>query len=92
MALRTNAIIIKTGRTKHGPGRYQWGQYEYAQAAVGVLYPDGIPPDAAHKRKFKADLVRAVREQLNKDPAYRARGWRPVGRNTVLRAAGLLKR
>jgi hypothetical protein len=90
MALKANAIHIHAGGTKHGPGRHQWGQYEYAQAAIGVLYPDGIPPDRASARKFKAALVKAVREQLDKDPAYRARGFKRIGRNTILRAVGLL--
>ena len=90
--MRVNAIHIKAGGTKHGPGREQWGQYEYAQAAIGVLYPEGISPDVAKVRGFKAKLERAVRAQLNKDLTYRARGFRRIGRNTILRAAELLPR
>jgi hypothetical protein len=90
MAVKANAIHIKAGRTKHGHGRKQWGQYEYAQAAKGVLYPDGISPETAGERGFKAKLERKVRAQLDRDPAYRARGFRRISRNTILRAAGLL--
>jgi hypothetical protein len=90
MAVKAHAIVIRTGRTKHGPGRQQWGPHEYAQAAIGVLYPDGIPLNVAGTRTFKAKLVRDVRAHLYADPHYRARGFRPIGRNTILRAAGLL--
>lgn len=90
MALKANAIHIKAGHTKHGSGRRLWGQYEYAQAAIGALYSDGLPADLATARTLKAKLVHDVREQLNKDPQYRARGFRQIGRNTILRAAGLL--
>ena len=89
--MRVNAIHIKAGGTKHGPGREQWGQYEYAQAAIGVLYPDGISPSMASVRGFRTKLVHEVRAQLLKDPTYRARGFRRIGRNTILRA-GLLPR
>jgi hypothetical protein len=85
-----NAILIRAGRTKHGPGRNQWGPHEYAQAAIGVLHPDGLPPTIASTRALRAKLVRDVRKQLDKDPVYRARGFRLIGRNTILRAAGLL--
>jgi hypothetical protein len=80
---------IEAGRTKHGPGRRSWGQREFARAAKGVLYPDGLPTDIS--RKFKAQLVRDVRKLLNEDPFYRGRHFRRIGRNTVLRAAGLLR-
>jgi hypothetical protein len=86
MALKVAAFVIRAGQTKHGPGRRQWGQREYAQGAISVLYPDGIPPAQA-----KAALVRAVRKQLDKDPVYRARGFKRIGRNTILRAAELFK-
>jgi hypothetical protein len=90
MALKATGILIRAGQTKHGPGRRQWGQYEYAQAAIGVLYPDGLSPSVATSRNLKAKLVRDVRAQLKRDPAYCARGFRLIGRNTILRAAGLL--
>jgi hypothetical protein len=86
---KANAILIAARRTKHGPGRRYWGQHEYAQAAIGVLYPDGLPPSIASTRALKAKLVRDVRKQLDKDPVYRRRGFKPVSRNTVLHAAGL---
>ena len=86
MAIKANAILISAGHTKHGPGRQQWGQHEYALAAIGVLYPAGITPELSSSRGFKAQLVRAVRRQLAEDPDYRARGFRLIGRNTILRA------
>jgi len=89
MALKAGAILIKAGRTKHGPGRHRWGQKEYVQAAAGVLYPNGILSNVSDERGFKAKLVRQIRVQLNRDPAYRARGFRRIGRNTILRALGL---
>ena len=55
-----------------------------------MLYPDGISPETAGERGFKAKLERKVRAQLDRDPAYRARGFRRISRNTILRAAGLL--
>jgi hypothetical protein len=88
-AAKANTILIRAGQTKHGPGRSKWGQHEYAMAAIGVLYPDGLPPSAASIRGFKSMLVRAVQRQLNKDSVYRKRGFTPVSRNTVLHAAGL---
>jgi hypothetical protein len=87
---QVNTIPIEAGRTKHGPGRRYWGQSEYAQAAIGVLYPNGIPPGIASTHTFKAKLVRAVQKQLDKDSVYRQRRFKPIGRNTILRAAGLL--
>jgi hypothetical protein len=87
---KANAIHIKGGRTKHGPGRHEWGQFEYAQAAIGVLYPDGLPPEVASTRGLKANLVRAVRKSLNKDSKYCGRRFKRIGRNTILRAAGLM--
>jgi hypothetical protein len=88
MALKANATHIKVRRTKHGP-RHRWGRHEYAQAAIGVLYPFGIPPELVNRRGFRAELERAVREQLLKDPEYRARGFPLISRNTILEAAGV---
>ena len=88
--VKANTIHIKARRTKYGPGRSQKGQHEYAQAAIGVLYPDGLPPSIASTHALKAKLVRAVQRQLRKDPAYQNRRFKKeVSRNTVLRAAGL---
>jgi integrase len=89
MAMKVNAIHVRAGGTKHGPGRDRWGPFEYAQAAIGVLYPDGISPSLFSTRTFKTTLVRDVRAQLRRDPMYRARGFRPIGRNTILRAANV---
>jgi hypothetical protein len=88
--VKANTIHIRARRTKYGPGRSQKGQHEYAQAAIGVLYPDGLPLNITNAHTFKAKLVRAVRKQLRKDPVYRDRGFKKeVSRNTVLRAAEL---
>jgi hypothetical protein len=81
-----DVIHIRAGRTKHGPGRRAWGQFEYAQAAIGVRAqkkPFTLADVAKHG--FKAKLVRAVRNALSKDPAYRRRFKRQIGRNTILR-------
>jgi hypothetical protein len=85
-----NAIHIRATRTKHGRGRHQWGPNEYAQAAIGALFPDGLPPEVASTRGLKAKLVRDVRERLNENRMYRARRFKRIGRNTILRAAGLM--
>jgi hypothetical protein len=88
--VKANAIHIKARRTKHGPGRRYWGQREYARAAIGVLYPDGLPLNIANAHAFKAMLVERVRKKLRKDPAYQDRRFKKeVSRNTVLRAAEL---
>jgi hypothetical protein len=61
------------------------GQLEYAQRAICVIYPRVLP------QHFNASkLTRDVREQLANDPEYRAIGFKPVSRQTVLRAVKLL--
>jgi hypothetical protein len=70
MAFKASIIHIRAGRTKHGPGRDRWGQSEYAQAAIGILYPDGISPSLFSERGFKTELVQKVRAQLRRDPYY----------------------
>jgi hypothetical protein len=85
VAIKGDSIHIKGGKTVHGPGR-RWGQYEYAQAVIGRLYPAGIPAEHQRTREFKSKLVRKVQAQLKADPAYRARNFPVIGRNTVLRA------
>jgi hypothetical protein len=87
MAFKASIIHIRAGGTKHGPGRDHWGQSEYAQAAIGILYPDGISPGIFDERGFKTELVQKVRAQLRTDPEYCSRGFSPISRNTILRAA-----
>ena len=84
--LSATAWIIRSARSPYGP-RQRWGQIEYAQAAICALYPKGLP------RNFSPSLLtQDVRGQLAKDPDYCAVGFRkPVSRQTVLRAAELLR-
>jgi hypothetical protein len=77
---------IHSAETKHG-FRRTWGRYEFAQVAIALIYPDGLPLDID-----KAELVRDVNELLAADPTYRATRLPPITRNTVLAAAGLLDR
>jgi hypothetical protein len=83
-SVSTNPFVIRAGKSPYGP-RQRWGQIEYAQAAICALHPN-IP-----KNFNISALTRAVRDQLNKDPEYRAIGFRPLSRQTVTRALELLR-
>jgi hypothetical protein len=80
------AWVIRAAKSPYGP-RPRMGQVEYAQAAICVIYPHGLP-----KNYSPSKLTRDVREQLAKDPEYCAVGFsKPVSRQTVLRAVVLLR-
>src|SRR5262249_550720 len=83
--LKGDLIHIKARKNKHG-ARAHWGKHEWAQAAIGLLLQHGKLPDFSRSRA-KAKLVKKINEQLNRDPAYRALGWGPLSRNTILAAA-----
>ena len=38
------AYIVRPGKSRHGP-LPRWGKREYAQAAIGALYPNGGVPE-----------------------------------------------
>jgi hypothetical protein len=80
-----NAWVISAAKSPYGP-RPRWGPIEFVQAAICVLNPRGLP-----KHFSASKLTKEVREQLAKDPDYRAVGFKPVSRRTVLRAVELLR-
>jgi hypothetical protein len=83
--LSANLWVIRAAKSPYGP-RPRWGQIEYVQAAISALHPHGPP------KNFNASkLTKDVREHLAKDPDYCAAGFRPVSRQTVLRAVKLLR-
>jgi hypothetical protein len=75
-----HATIIKAATTKHG-ARMEWGQRQFAQAAIAALYPAGIPKHLNH-----SSLHRDVAAWLSTNPDYRAAPRGPLTRPTVLRA------
>jgi hypothetical protein len=78
--IKSNAYVIRASRTKHGP-RPEWGQRQYAQAAIANRWPDGIPTGVIH-----SELHRWVKDWLSKNPDYCAAPRGPLTRPTVIRA------
>jgi len=79
------AWVIRAGKSPYGP-RPRWGQIEYAQTAICELHPHGLPEN------FNGlQLAEDVKEQLARDPNYCAVGFKPISRQTVLRAVKLLR-
>ncbi len=80
-----NPHVIKASKSSYGP-RPRWGQIQYAQAALCVIYPNGIPANV----NISA-LTRRVQAQLNEDRAYHEMHFPPVSRQTVMRAIELVR-
>jgi hypothetical protein len=76
-----NAFVVHPGKTKYGPRN--WGKLEYAQAAIGALYPV-IPASANHSQ-----LVDKVNDHLKRDPGY---SFGKISRQTVMRALKELRK
>jgi hypothetical protein len=74
------AFVVRPGDSRHGP-LPRWGRREYAIAAIGALYPDGVP-----KTVKDLALWRKVQERLSADPKFRAAGYTKISRQTVARA------
>jgi hypothetical protein len=81
----TFAFVIRAAKSRYGP-RPRRGQIEFVQCAIWALYPRGLPE---HFNALR--LTQGVQEQLDRDPDYRAVGFRKVSRPTVLRAVKLLR-
>lgn len=74
-------FVVSGGKNKYGGVRKHWREFEYAQAAIGMLYPEGPPIGVNQKR-----LTREVNNFLAKDPQYRVAGFGEISLREVRRA------
>lgn len=83
-ALKANPFVVRGGKNGGRP-RPDWREIEYAQAALGVLYPEGPPRGVT-----LGVLDRKVNRVLAADPNFIRAGFREVSPRTTRRALKLL--
>ena len=76
------AYIVRPGKSRHGP-LPRWGKQEYAQVAIGALYPNsGVPENVSD-----LSLCAKVNAWLLADRDYCAKyDNKKISRQTVARA------
>jgi hypothetical protein len=81
-----NAYTISAAKDRSGGPRPEYGPFEWAQAAIGMLYPFGLP-----KSINKSRLRRDGNELLAQDPEYKKMLYGKLDRKTFVAALAKMR-